>query len=71
MSDPVAIVTGGARNIGQAIALRLQQDGYHTIVLDIETPEDDALKANAHRVDLSDIDATRQVLERIADVHPV
>lgn len=71
MPEPVAIVTGGARNIGQAIALRLQQDGYHTIVLDIEAPEADSLKADAHQVDLSDIDATRQVLETIADVHPV
>lgn len=36
MPEPFAIVTGGAHNIGQAIALRLQQDGYRTIVLDIE-----------------------------------
>ncbi|WKD28067.1 SDR family oxidoreductase [Halomonas sp. KG2] len=71
MSQPFAIVTGGARNIGQAIALRLQQDGYRTIVLDIEAPEAESLKADAHLVDLSDIDATRQVLEKIADAHPV
>lgn len=34
-----AVVTGGARNIGQAIALRLQQDGYQVIVVDIVEPE--------------------------------
>ena len=34
-----AVVTGGARNIGQAIALRLQQDGYRVIVVDIVEPE--------------------------------
>ncbi len=71
MPQPFAIVTGGARNIGQALALRLQQDGYRTIVLDIEAPEAESLKADAHLVDLSDIDATRQVLEKIADAHPV
>jgi len=71
MPQPFAIVTGGARNIGQAIALRLQQDGYRTIVLDIDAPEAESLKADAHLVDLSDIDATRQVLKKIADAHPV
>lgn len=71
MSDPCAVITGGARNIGQAIALRLQQDGYRTFVLDIETPEAESLKADARRVDLSDLDATRQLLEEIADAHPV
>ncbi|MDY7117699.1 SDR family oxidoreductase [Halomonas sp. SSL-5] len=71
MSDPCAVVTGGARNIGQAIALRLQQDGYRTIVLDIETPEAESLQADAHRVDLGDAEATRQLVEAIADAHPV
>lgn len=71
MPDPCAIVTGGARNIGQAIALRLQQDGYRTFVLDIETPEAESLQADAHRVDLGDAEATRQVVEEIADAYPV
>lgn len=71
MSQPFAIVTGGARNIGQAIALRLQQDGYRTIVLDIESPEAESLKADAHVVDLQNINDTRQLIEKIADTHPV
>jgi NAD(P)-dependent dehydrogenase (short-subunit alcohol dehydrogenase family) len=71
MSEVCAVVTGGARNIGQAIAMRLQQDGYRTIVLDIETPESESLKADARLVDLGDITATRKVLEEIADTHPV
>lgn len=71
MSEPCAVITGGARNIGQAIALRLQQDGYRTVVLDIETPEAESLKADARRVDLGDLDATRQLLEEIAAAHPV
>lgn len=71
MSEPCAVVTGGARNIGQAIALRLQRDGYRTIVLDIETPEAESLQADARRLDLSDMDATRQVLAEITAVHAV
>jgi NAD(P)-dependent dehydrogenase (short-subunit alcohol dehydrogenase family) len=71
MPNPCAVVTGGARNIGQAIALRLQRDGYRVIVLDIETPQAASLQADAHVVDLSDIDATQQVLETIANTQPV
>ena len=71
MPNPCAVVTGGARNIGQAIALRLQLDGYRVIVLDIETPQAASLQADAHVVDLSDIDATQQVLETIANTQPV
>lgn len=71
MPNPCAVVTGGARNIGQAIALRLQHDGYRVLVLDIETPQAASLQADAHVVDLSDIDATQQVLETIANTQPV
>ncbi|MDT8895732.1 SDR family oxidoreductase [Halomonas sp. I1] len=71
MSDSCAVVTGGARNIGQAIALRLQHDGYRTIVLDIEVPEAESLQADARRVDLGDVDATRQVIQEVAQAHPV
>ena len=61
-----AVVTGGARNNGQAIALRLQQDGYQVIVVDIVEPGADSLKAEARQVDLADADATRQAMEEIA-----
>lgn len=66
-----AVVTGGARNIGQASALRLQEDGYHVIVVDIVEPEADSLKAEARQVDLADADATRRVMEEIAAHHTV
>ncbi|MGR2739988.1 SDR family NAD(P)-dependent oxidoreductase [Billgrantia sp. Q4P2] len=71
MSEPCAIVTGGARNIGQAIALRLQHDGYRTIVLDIVEPEAESLRADAHLVDLAEVEATRAVLAEILETHTV
>jgi len=66
-----AVVTGGARNIGQAISLRLQQDGYCVIVVDIVEPEAESLKADAQQVDLSDADATYKVMVEIAKSHTV
>ena len=71
MTKPCAVITGGARNIGQAIALRLQDDGYRTIVLDIVEPEAESLKADAHLVDLGDIAATQAVLDGIIAMHNV
>ncbi|UYG03334.1 SDR family oxidoreductase [Halomonas sp. LR3S48] len=71
MTQPCAIVTGGARNIGQAIALRLQQDGYRTIVLDIVEPEAGSLRADARQVDLAEVEATRAVLAEIVETHAV
>lgn len=71
MYEPCAVVTGGARNIGQAIALRLQRDGYRTIVLDIEKPDAESLRADARCVDLGEVEATREVLDEIAEAYPV
>ncbi|BBI65243.1 hypothetical protein HSBAA_65490 [Vreelandella sulfidaeris] len=69
--QPCAVVTGGARNIGQAIALRLQQDGYRVVVVDIVEPEAPTLQADAYQVDLADADATRRVMAEIAEHHAV
>lgn len=66
-----AVVTGGARNIGQAIALRLQQDGYQVIVVDIVEPETASLQTDAYQVDLADADATQRVMEEIAKRYSV
>tara|TARA_R110002051_G_scaffold99892_1_gene170309 strand:+ start:687 stop:1382 length:696 start_codon:yes stop_codon:yes gene_type:complete len=65
------VVTGGARNIGQAIALRLQQEGYQVIVVDIVEPEAASLQADAVLVDLADADASRRVMAKIAERHTV
>lgn len=66
-----AVVTGGARNIGQAIALRLQQDGYRVIVVDIVEPEAASLRADAYQVDLADAEATRVLMAEIAERYSV
>ncbi len=71
MDRSVAVVTGGAKNIGLAIALRLQSDGYRVVVLDIVAPEDAGLRADAIEVDLTDPDATGEAARRIAAALPV
>ncbi len=71
MTQPHAVVTGGGRNIGQAIALRLQADGYRVIVLDREVPEAESLRADAVQLDLSDAKATAEVCADLAARLPV
>jgi 3-oxoacyl-[acyl-carrier protein] reductase len=38
-SRPVAIITGAARGIGRAIALRLARDGFNVALVDVREPE--------------------------------
>ena len=71
VAERCAIVTGGGRNIGQAIALRLQQDGFRVIVLDIMEPEVDSLRDDARRVDLSDRTKSEAAFAEIAATLPV
>ena len=71
MARKCAVVTGGGRNIGQAISQRLLADGFRVFVLDIIQPEDEALRADAVEVDLSDAEATRDAVITIAEKHPV
>ncbi len=70
-TERCAIVTGGAQNIGGAIAARLHRDGYRVIVLDIVEPEAEALRADARLVDLSDRAAAEKSFSEIAAEHPV
>lgn len=71
MRQTWAVVTGGARNIGQAIGRRLLDDGFRVIVLDIIEPEDKTLQADAIQVDLSDHNAAQAVFDDIAAKYPV
>jgi 3-oxoacyl-[acyl-carrier protein] reductase len=71
MSERCAIVTGGAQNIGRAIAERLRDDGYRVVVLDVVEPEVESFRADARRVDLSDRAAAETVFAEIASQYPV
>jgi 3-oxoacyl-[acyl-carrier protein] reductase len=71
MTEKCAVVTGGALNIGQAIALRLQRDGFRVVVLDIVEPESESLRADARRVDLMDRVQAEQAFAEIAANYPV
>ncbi|MDO5604213.1 MAG: SDR family oxidoreductase [Paracoccus sp. (in: a-proteobacteria)] len=64
-----AVITGGARGIGAAIAARLHADGFHVTVLDIAKPEE--ATGQFIRVDLSDAEATRAACAAIASDGPV
>jgi 3-oxoacyl-[acyl-carrier protein] reductase len=71
MSERCAIVTGGAQNIGRAIAERLRDDGYRVVVLDVVEPEVESFRADARRVDLSDRAAAETVFAEIASQYPI
>ncbi len=64
-----AIVTGGALNIGRAISLRLQSEGWRVFVLDVATPEDACLMDDFHQIDLSDAEATKALLKDLTSAH--
>lgn len=72
LKDRVALVTGGARGIGQAIAARLVEEGASVMVADIDealarrTAEELGQGAVAHRVDIGDeasIEALRAAMD--------
>lgn len=71
MSERCAVVTGGAQNIGGAIAKRLSDDGYRVVVLDVVEPEAKSFRADARRVDLSDRAAAEKAFAEIAANYPV
>lgn len=70
----LAVVTGGARGIGYAIARRLLRDGRPVAVLDRESLGEDAAIESlaAWQVDVTDLDAVRQALgEAVARFGPL
>jgi 3-oxoacyl-[acyl-carrier protein] reductase len=75
---PVAIVTGGARGIGQAITTRLLDDGYAVGVVDVNAKALAALapmvearagRLSAHEASVSDRRAIQTVVDELVGAH--
>jgi 2-hydroxycyclohexanecarboxyl-CoA dehydrogenase len=69
MKGKVAVVTGGARGIGFAVAVRFLREGAHVAVLDIRDEAAEHMAVVAHKADarffplLADVSSYRQVRE--------
>jgi 3-oxoacyl-[acyl-carrier protein] reductase len=70
---PVAIVTGAARGIGEAIARRLHADGYEVALTDLDLEGLEraagALGARAFEHDVRELASWERLLEQLDDVH--
>lgn len=65
-----ALVTGGARGIGAAIARRLRADGFKVVIADKRAPEHDDYD-QALTLDLADMAATAAALAPLAEKLPL
>jgi 3-oxoacyl-[acyl-carrier protein] reductase len=69
MTQPITLVTGVSRGIGEAVAADLTQRGHHVIGLARTKP--DGFKGTFVGVDLSDGDALKATLREITKAHHV
>ncbi|MBB3086573.1 SDR family NAD(P)-dependent oxidoreductase [Geodermatophilus sabuli] len=66
MRATTAVVTGGARGIGRALAERLRADGHRVTVLDVVEP-DDAATTDWIRCDVTEPDQLQAAMTEVAD----
>jgi 2-hydroxycyclohexanecarboxyl-CoA dehydrogenase len=81
LTDKVAVVTGGASNIGRAIAHEFAREGAVVAILDrdIEQARKTSAeistargKAKAYQLDVTDVEATRAVVQQVeTDLGPI
>ncbi|MGY2079829.1 SDR family NAD(P)-dependent oxidoreductase [Modestobacter sp. SYSU DS0657] len=64
-----AVVTGGARGLGAAIATRLRADGHAVAVLDVVAPDDPELAAAWTECDVTEPDQLEAAMTAIAGQH--
>ena len=67
MRDRIVIVTGGAQNIGLAIAQGFCADGARVIVADLNPPEDTSLLF--HKTDVTNEDDVAALMQETAKTH--
>ena len=78
--DKVVIITGAARGIGQASALRFASEGAHVYILDMlngqetlnkikQSNDNDNAKYGYMKVDVTDFPNVKQCIDRIANQH--
>lgn len=65
MADRVVIVTGGAQNIGLAIAKAFQEDGATVVVADLKAPEDENLVF--HETNVADETSVQNLMTLVQD----
>ncbi len=63
--DRVVLVTGGARNIGAAIAARFASEGARVVVADLEVPADADARIRYETADVSVEDDVEALFERV------
>jgi 3-oxoacyl-[acyl-carrier protein] reductase len=71
MAERSVLVTGGSGGIGRAIIRRCLEDGYQIINLDRVAPTSLLNGETHYQADLTDAQATRDVLQRITRDHNV
>lgn len=74
MSGKTAVITGGAGGLGRALAAALQEDGWHTAIVDLPGPELEAVAcdrlASTYACDLTDLGQVRETCARIIADRP-